>query len=185
MRAVAYGFSVGAVVGQREVLAVEVGPRGSETYTVRCACGQHDRLKGHQLTPRRGRCARCSGRHKRHAGETFGRSVLVRMLNKGRRAELRCLDCDSTRTVASTSLAPSSPARLQPFRCRRCRDAASRVPDAERLCRWCGRKPERNPWECTACERTAVRNGRHPCRAPVRKATPSAFVLVHACEACS
>jgi hypothetical protein len=73
--------------------------------------------------------------------------------------------------------------RDAPHACFGCAIAAVRIPDAERVCRWCARPTTRTPVrECGACERRALRNGREADGRPILKsaAISSAALARHA-----
>jgi hypothetical protein len=45
--------------------------------------------------------------------------------------------------------------------------APARIPDEDRICRWCGGATTRKPFECSACARMGARNGRDADGRPV------------------
>lgn len=54
--------------------------------------------------------------------------------------------------------------------------APERVPDEKRVCRWCGRRHRyQTPFECGACARTAIRNGRDADGRPIARARRKAM----------
>ncbi|MCC6824024.1 MAG: hypothetical protein IT579_25190 [Verrucomicrobia subdivision 3 bacterium] len=102
-------------------------------------------------------------------GRRFGSwVVLIRAPNRGgieTAWTCRC-DCGWVDRVASGALRYGTSTR-----CNRCRVAAIKVPDEERVCRWCARQTagSRVARECCACNRMAFRNGRDAEGRPIAK----------------
>lgn len=115
-------------------------------------------------------------------GQRFGAWTVLGFIgfSQTAHASLWLCRCDCGRVLARQSLA----IRERSGKCFWCaaRETGDkrRVPEAERLCRWCrrnarsGRGPVNGPhagpaYECAACERMAFRNGRESDGRPIAK----------------
>lgn len=116
-----------------------------------------------------------NGSRSRHEGKVVAGWLVVREAGwqrmHGRLCRVwlcRCAGCgiESNKSTAilgvmhAKSMHAKSPA--DSAGCKRCADARRRVPDSERICQWCSRSTigQKQPRECGACNRRAMRNGR-------------------------
>lgn len=151
------------------------GTRGRQAmWLCRCDCGTEKRVEGHLL--RIGHTKQCMACrkfsvHVNLTGMKLGGWTVIRYLGFRRTGSAstvcewlcRC-ECGKEKAIPSSHLL-----FRQNTRCRECASKARRVPDAERVCRWCPRKPTRLARECDACNRTACRNGRDAEGRPIAK----------------